>query len=944
MPLNSLLGQAGLRLGPLLLETLVKHYIERIVDERGDGVTDLSRDELLYDQAFHVVKVRFGRRRRPHANADSITHTVEELQEFSNTRTPSPPWTRVVRLLVPMSSCDDAATYLIKALGGEEVTKKVVGGTKWWQVRGVRGVDAEWITMKKDWREAKKRSKAHQKENRSPSGASGDAHAIEDKPAAYDPEMDKMRCILYAHGGGYYFGSIDQERYSLERYARKIGGRVFAINYRLAPQYPFPCAIQDFLAAYLYLIRPPPEASHCPVDPAHIVLAGDSAGGGLTLALLQVIRDSGLPLPAGAVLISPWCDLTHSFPSVHINNATDVLPPYGLSFHKPSTLWPPPPNDLTAEVQNSIRTRIREFVHVGPSSVPVMSTPSSPSSLATPPARPSHEIRTASGETVNLGSTAHLPPLPTTGVRDQAITFVTEKGETLRIEQQVQLYCPNYLVAHPLISPVVGYLGGLPPLLIIASEKEVIRDEIFYIAHKAAYPDKFMVKGGARDMYPALVGIESRYGPTKVHLQVWDDAAHTLPTLFAFTTPAKYCYRAIATFCKFATGMLPPPSEALLSPDSQVPLTSSPASTPPGSPVPPSTPLSPGFNVPLSPPALAASPHSSPSALDASPSSASSTTHDHIRAGTSDGTTRAPARGSSRTRHGRRAVSTFFHRHTSHFFSDHEKGGTPSSDVAGPRFGHEASSNGEGQRRAGEPSVYDNGMETMIRERVSTHGVIRPLEPESELPALQLPIELVGEVSELVVRRYYAGREEFGRRFAKVYKSVEKQRRRNISRHAHDALQHMAQLQTALTQDESEKKSTAHTQKGIQEGLISTGSWPWAWALDVDEAPPPSSIVARRDTSEALRLMRIADQAFLMDEHAMSGNHLWNVIVEFLTKSPDQDGRGRESKPVQKGLPEDRAAQKQPGDAQEAQEARSSRLSRFLSKRRGRSKSVEKTS
>lgn len=53
MPLNSLLGQAGLKLGPLLLETLVKHYI----DERGDEATDLSRDELLYDQAFHVIKV-----------------------------------------------------------------------------------------------------------------------------------------------------------------------------------------------------------------------------------------------------------------------------------------------------------------------------------------------------------------------------------------------------------------------------------------------------------------------------------------------------------------------------------------------------------------------------------------------------------------------------------------------------------------------------------------------------------------------------------------------------------------------------------------------------------------------------------------------------------------------------------------------------------------------
>ena len=66
-------------------------------------------------------------------------HTVEELQEFSNTRTPSPPWVHVVRLLVPMPCCDEAASYLIKAMGGEEVTKRVVGGTKWWQVRGLKG-------------------------------------------------------------------------------------------------------------------------------------------------------------------------------------------------------------------------------------------------------------------------------------------------------------------------------------------------------------------------------------------------------------------------------------------------------------------------------------------------------------------------------------------------------------------------------------------------------------------------------------------------------------------------------------------------------------------------------------------------------------------------------------------------------------------------------------
>jgi acetyl esterase/lipase len=110
------------------------------------------------------------------------------------------------------------------------------------------------------------------------------------------------------------------------------------VNYRLAPQYPFPCALHDLLAACeykdimfsslnircadLFLIRPPADAAHCAVSPSHIVIAGDSAGGGLSLALLQVIRDAELPMPAGGVLISPWCDLTHSFPSVLTNTAT----------------------------------------------------------------------------------------------------------------------------------------------------------------------------------------------------------------------------------------------------------------------------------------------------------------------------------------------------------------------------------------------------------------------------------------------------------------------------------------------------------------------------------------------------------------------------------------------------------------------------------------------
>ena len=72
----------------------------------------------------------------------------------------------------------------------------------------------------------------------------------------------------------------------------------------------------------LFLIEPPPEAAHRPVKPSHIVVGGDSAGGGLALAFLQAVRDSGLPPPAGGVLVSPWCDMHHSFPSILLNTDT----------------------------------------------------------------------------------------------------------------------------------------------------------------------------------------------------------------------------------------------------------------------------------------------------------------------------------------------------------------------------------------------------------------------------------------------------------------------------------------------------------------------------------------------------------------------------------------------------------------------------------------------
>lgn len=134
--------------------------------------------------------------------------------------------------------------------------------------------------------------------------------------------------------------SLDTHRYQIQRHARKLGGRAFSPAYRLAPQYPFPCGVLDSLAAYLFLIDPPPSAEHRAIDPTSIILAGDSAGGGAVLALLMTIRDQGLPMPAGANLFSPWVDLCHSFPSVISNRKTDYIP--GNGFHYKSSLaWPP---------------------------------------------------------------------------------------------------------------------------------------------------------------------------------------------------------------------------------------------------------------------------------------------------------------------------------------------------------------------------------------------------------------------------------------------------------------------------------------------------------------------------------------------------------------------------------------------------------------------------
>lgn len=126
-----------------------------------------------------------------------------------------------------------------------------------------------------------------------------------------DVNVDPTRAVLYLHGGGYIAGSVDSHRNLTGALAKASGVRVFALDYRLAPEHPHPAPVEDAVAAYRALVAPT-AAGGAGFDPANIAIAGDSAGGGLTVATLLSLRDAGDPLPACAVPISPLFDLSGS--------------------------------------------------------------------------------------------------------------------------------------------------------------------------------------------------------------------------------------------------------------------------------------------------------------------------------------------------------------------------------------------------------------------------------------------------------------------------------------------------------------------------------------------------------------------------------------------------------------------------------------------------------
>ncbi|KAG0649820.1 AB hydrolase superfamily [Hyphodiscus hymeniophilus] len=256
----------------------------------------------------------------------------------------------ISKVSMPIPSEDDIRQGLFRAIEGLKDPGEASGGYK---EPELLPVEAEWTGYRAGATKQSTRLKI----------------AEEQQYKELMREVTSPVTVLYFHGGAHYLMDPASHRPSTKKLAKLTKGRVFSVRYRLAPKNPFPAAVLDALVAYFTLLYPPAGSFHEAIDPKHIVLAGDSAGGNLCLALLQTllelrrqslkIRWNGeereVPMPAGAALCSPWTDVTHSSPSCSQNGSYDYLPALTLKLGDrqppPCTIWPadPPRRNMYAE-------------------------------------------------------------------------------------------------------------------------------------------------------------------------------------------------------------------------------------------------------------------------------------------------------------------------------------------------------------------------------------------------------------------------------------------------------------------------------------------------------------------------------------------------------------------------------------------------------------------
>jgi acetyl esterase/lipase len=263
-------------------------------------------------------------------------------------------WTAKVTIAAPLDESIRDATFTAIADLGD--------GTETYQKPSLSDIDAEWTGF------------------RPGAGAEEPLPNISEQEKYQklmdEPSRSSKTTILYFHGGAYYLCGFGTHREQVSKLAKTCNGRAFAVGYRLAPQNAFPSQLLDALNSYLYLLYPPSGALHEPVPASDIVFAGDSAGGNLVFALLQLVlqlhrtkpanaqnptvRYNGkvveVPLPAGASANSGWFDITRSMPSLTSNAKYDYLPPAdhddALARFPKDEIWPtaPPRGDLFCDL------------------------------------------------------------------------------------------------------------------------------------------------------------------------------------------------------------------------------------------------------------------------------------------------------------------------------------------------------------------------------------------------------------------------------------------------------------------------------------------------------------------------------------------------------------------------------------------------------------------
>ncbi|ETW83742.1 Esterase/Lipase [Heterobasidion irregulare TC 32-1] len=801
---------AAVHITPVVLKTFLEHYKRKTKKLReGHSGQEVATDDILFDEAFHIVQafIQLG-----------TQNTIESLQAFTNTHIPAPFWTAVVPVMVSLSSCNRAADLLIDWFGPEEL-KRVVGGERWWQVRGMDGIASEWITEGRFLDDAE---------------VAGDGEKLSDDEETIK-KMEKLETVmLYVHGGAYFWGSINTHRYQIIRF--------------------------DF-----YLISPPPGAAHKPVSPSKITFAGDSAGGALCITALTVLRDMGIPLPAGAVLISPWVDLTHSFPSVMSNTHSDIIPPHGF-VHKPSTTWPvepiangsnrirvtdtktnpppgpghadtlsPTPHRMCAE-HNAMRSAKEEGKgvqemreeeqdrHDGVQSqnemLKHMSISESQNEVGEEREsgiRRNEELDASDGAAVrneSSGDPSLWEPKPPKVLMKDPDTI------PLEIRSQIQQYATNEQLTHPLVSPILqGSLGNLCPLYIIAGDGEVLRDEIIYFAHRAAHPDEYPVRQGVlMEGRRQKENVKKFTMPTKVHLQVYDGMPHVL-TVFIFTDCARYAYQSIAKFIKHVTchssehlARNPFPELHRPQPDAQA---------------------------------------------DGYASDDTSSSEDE-RQRRGRKATRSRWVSARHKVAGEKEIS----QHEAKLFKENE-------EVVTQEVKRNEADKLPGFSGILEDSFSMEGSEDiphvlMIRERVDLLGHVRPMEPKDEVSALQLRPSEVGVIKEDPVRRWLAGQEKIDRKFKRSAERVVKKRKK-LEAKAEKMLADARDKGLVLHDDggriqgdvqRADRGASNPSISSVDSERVIDKDRRWG-PLDLEgERPPPSAIAKRRDTPEALALLK----------------------------------------------------------------------------------------